>query len=97
MNIIELAEKFKSVKIVCDAVDILDEIFEQKCKSFNEIDSIRFVHCFFEGLCVGESMSTLNENNPFHWFSTFQDTIFDMFLDRHGYYLSPDRNKIIKR
>lgn len=97
MNIIELTEKFKAVKICSDAADILDEIFEQKCKSFSEIDSIRFVDCFFEGLCAGESMSTLNEDNPFHWFSTFYETIFDMFLDRHGYYLSPDRTKIIKR
>lgn len=97
MNISEFAEKFKSVKIVCDAVDVLDEIFEQKRKNFNEIDSIRFVYCFFEGLCVGESMSTLNEDNPFHWFSAFRDTTFDMFLDRHGYYLSPNRSEIIKR
>lgn len=97
MDNIELAEKFKSVKIACEAVDILDEIFEQKRKNFNEIDSIRFVNCFLEGLCVGESMSALNENNPFHWFSSFRETIFDMFLCRHGYYLSPGRIHIIKR
>ena len=97
MNIIELAEKFKSVKLVSDAVDVLDEIFEQKRKNFNEIDSIRFVHCFFEGLCVGESMSDLNEDNQFHWFSDFYEATFNMFLSRHGYYLSPDGSKVIKR
>lgn len=85
-------EKFDNVKLVYQAVDILDEVFEKVSKSYNEGDSLNIIHIFFEGICIGES---LNGNETFHWFTQFNEAIFNMFLDRHGYYLN--NNKLIKK
>ena len=80
----ELVEKFKNVKICCDAVDILDEMWESNKEiGIDDVNNIRIVHSFLKGLCVGEG---LNPQEPFNWFTCFNDTIFDMFLDRHDYY-----------
>lgn len=96
MDTKKYAEKFKEVVIVSDAVDVLDEMFTHEYAKFDEIERIRLIRHFLYGLCVGESMSEINENNPFHWFTIFEETIFGMFLDRHGYYLTPDKMRIIK-
>lgn len=97
MNIEKYSEKFKKVIIVSDAVDVLDEMFTYEYKKFDEIERILLIFHFFNGLCVGESMSKLNEeDNPIHWFTAFHDTIIDMFLSRHNYYLDPSRTKIFK-
>ena len=91
-RITELTEKFKKVKLVCDGADILDEIYANNLNNIGEIESIRVVHSFLIGLCVGECM---NAEEPFHWFTIFHETIFSMFLDRHGY--SMNGNKLIKK
>lgn len=96
MDIEKYSEKFKKVVIVSDAVDVLDEMFTHEYAEFNEVERIRLIYHFLYGFCVGESMSELNEGNPFHWFTTFRETIIDMFLSRHGYYLDPTKTKIIK-
>ena len=97
MDIEKYSEKFKKVVIASDAVDILDELFKYEYQKFDKIDRIRLVLQFFNGFCVSESMSKLDEdNNPIHWFTAFHNEILDMFLSRHGYYLDPSRTKIIK-
>lgn len=97
MDIKKYAEKFKEVVIASDAVNILDELFTHEYAKFDETERIRLIRHFLYGLCVGESMSELDEvDNPFHWFTTFEETIFTMFLDRHGYRLTPDKMRIIK-
>ena len=79
----ELVEKFKNVKLCCHAVDILDEMWEyNKLIGVDDVNNIRIIHSFLKGLCVGEG---LNTQNLLNWFTCFNDTIFDMFLGRHGY------------
>ena len=96
MDIEKYSEKFKEVVIASDAVNILDELFTHEYAKFDEIERIRLIRHFLYGLCVGESLSETNESKPFHWFTTFEETIFTMFLDRHSYRLTPDKMKIIK-
>ena len=96
MDIEKYSEKFKEVVIASDAVNILDELFTHEYAKFDETERIRLIRHFLYGLCVGESLSETNESKPFHWFTAFEETIFTMFLDRHGYYLTPDKMKIIK-
>lgn len=97
MDIEKYSEKFKKVILVSDAVDVLDELFTYEYQKFDEVDRIRLIFHFFNGFCVGESMSKLDEDdNPMHWFTAFRETIIDMFLSRHEYYLDPSRTKIIK-
>ena len=97
MDIEKYAEKFKEVVIASDAVNILDELFMHEYAKFDETERIRLILHFFNGLCVGESMSELDEdNNPIHWFTVFHEQIIDMFLSRHNYYLDPSRTKIFK-
>lgn len=89
----ELVEKFKNVKIACNAVDILDEMWESnKSIGIGDVGNIRIIQSFLKGLCVGEG---LNPQEPFNWFTCFSDTIFDMFLERHGYYRNG--SKLIKK
>lgn len=97
MDIKEYSEKFKKVVTVPDAVDVLDELFTHKYAKFDETERIRLIRHFLYGLCVGESMSEINEDNPFHWFTIFEESIFVMFLDRHGYYLTPDKTGVIRK
>lgn len=89
----ELTEKFKNVKICCDAVDILDEMWESNNSiGIDDVGNIRIIYSFLKGVCVGEG---LNPQEPFKWITCFSDTIFDMFLERHGYY--KNGNKLIKK
>lgn len=90
-RIAELAEKIKKVKMCSDAVDILDGIFEKNVESIGEINSIICINAFLDGICVGESLNT----QDYSWFTCFQDSIRNMFLDRHGYY--KNGNKLIKK
>lgn len=92
-RIIELIEKFKKVRLVCDGADVLDEIYENNVENIGEVESIRVVHSFLIGLCVGEGLNP--EGQPFCWFTCFHETMFSMFLDRHGYYMN--ENKLIKK
>lgn len=97
MDIEKYAEKFKKVRMLSDAVDILDELFTYEYQKFDEVERIRLIFHFLNGLCVGESMSKLDEiDNPFHWFTIFHDQIINMFLNRHNYYLDPSRTKIFR-
>lgn len=89
----ELTEKFKNVKICCDAVDILDEMWESnKSIGIDDVNNIRIILSFLKGVCVGEG---LNPQEPFNWITCFHETIFDMFLERHEYYRLGD--KLIKK
>lgn len=91
----ELVEQFKAVRMVSDAVNVLDKLFDERIQCLNEIESIRAIRYFLDGLCVGESFSEINEHNPFHWYTMWNESIFNMFLSRHGYYLTND-NMLVK-
>lgn len=54
----------------------------------DDVNNIRVVYSFLKGLCVGEG---LNPQEPFNWFTCFNETIFDMFLSRHDYYRNGDQ------
>lgn len=97
MDIEKYAEKFKEVVTVPDAVDVLDELFTHKYAKFDEVERIRLIRHFLYGLCVGESMSKYEVDNPLPWFTIFEESIFVMFLDRHDYYLTPDKTEVIKK